>query len=128
MSSQGRPTEPDGEGTHCGQPSAGGRDANRPARAAPTSAAKGSWADFPPFPRMVIWAVLQSISSTLSPTTSPARTPSLASRSKIAWFRRPTGVFRSQRSGIRSTVAAGRTSEAWKATRWGQWARNQQDL
>src|SRR5260370_41468600 len=43
-----------------------------------------------------------------SPTTSPARTPSLASSSKIAWFRRPTDVFRSQRFRIRSTVAAGR--------------------
>src|SRR5713101_4892489 len=76
--------------------------------AAPTSAANGSWADFPPFPRMVIWPVLQSISSKLSPTTSPARTPSLASSNKMAWFRLPTDVFRSQRFKIRSTVAAGR--------------------
>src|ERR1035441_8742476 len=73
-----------------------------------TSAGNGSWADFPPFPRMVIWPVLQSMSSKLSPTTSPARTPSLASSSKMAWFRLPTDVFRSQHSRIRSTSSVGR--------------------
>ena len=64
--------------------------------------------DFPPFPRMVIWPVLQSISSKFSPATSPARTPSRASSNRMAWFLLPTDVFRSQHSRTRSTVAAGR--------------------
>ena len=86
----------------------GGHDANSRQERSLRRLTSGSWADFPPFPRMVIWPVLQSISSKLRPTTSPARTPSLASSSKMAWFRLPTDVVRSQHSRIRSTAAAGK--------------------
>src|SRR5260370_26343990 len=76
---------------------------------------------------MVIWPVLQSIASKLSPTTSPARTPSLASSNKMAWFRLPTDVFRSQHFAHVPPWQQAETSEARKATNWVPWGRNQQD-
>ena len=62
------------------------------ARASPTSESSGKWSTIRPLPRTTISPARQRMSSSSSATTSPPRRPSRASRSKIAWSRRPLRV------------------------------------
>jgi len=62
------------------------------ARASPTSDNSGKWSTVRPFPWTTISPARQRPSSSSSATTSPPRRPSRASRSRIAWSRRPLNV------------------------------------
>ena len=80
------------------------------ARASPMSESSGKWSTIRPLPRTTISPARQRISSSSSETISPARRPSRASRSKMAWSRRPLSVDRSVADSTRSTSSGERNA------------------
>ena len=128
MSSQSRLTEPGGEGTLGEWPTADGRDANRrqvprlrrrPKAVGPISRPFREWQ-----------------SGRYSNQYRPSSAQRLRRRVRRVWraAARSHGSACRRTSFDRSTPEyvlpwqPEETSEAWKATSWGQWERNQQDL